>query len=177
MKKITGGLYFLYDNDDLVYIGKSANIFYRIGTHIQEGVKDFNNWEYQIVEDEIERSNLEGYLIEIFKPKYNQKGEQNDIFNKDKILNTKYDWELDTAIESYKTINKYDFIPMQMLDDIFGIDNISWRLYHNNYIPEDVVNEETLYGYTKHGIINKTWVLQNINYLTKCIDKLLKECK
>ena len=58
MKKITSGLYFLYDKGQLVYIGKSSNIFYRVGQHIQQGIKEFDEWNYQVIEDDNERDNL-----------------------------------------------------------------------------------------------------------------------
>lgn len=178
MKKITGGLYFLYDNDSLVYIGKSSNIFYRIGTHIHEGIKEFDNWEYQIIEDEEERSNLEGYLIKIFKPKYNQEGEPNTIFDKDKGKNRKYDFKVNIAIETYKTIREYDYIPIKILDEIFGVNNdIGYRLYHYGFIPDSALNNEKVYGYTEHSIINKTWLLQNIDYLVDCVRKMWGEIK
>lgn len=169
MKKLTGGIYFLYDNDNLVYIGKSSNIFYRIGTHIHQQLKKFDSWEYQIIEDEEERSNMEGYLIDIFKPKYNKRGEQNDIFDKNKHI--LYDFKINKAIDTYKTIKEYDYIPLACLDDIFGFKDIGWRLFHNGYIPDSAINKEKLYGYTEHGIINKTWLLNNIDYLCECVKK------
>lgn len=170
MKKITAGLYFLYKQGELVYIGKSNNIFYRVGMHIHENAKDFDSFEYQIVEDENERSNLEGYLIEVFKPKYNEKLEPNNIFDKNKKHN--YDYALDCATEAYEIINKYNWIPIKILDDIYNIRNIGFDLYNFGNLPPEVICRESQNGYTL--VIDKTWVLQNIDYLTKEVERIKK---
>lgn len=68
MKVIEEGVYFLYDNDELVYIGTSDNLYRRIGQHIAEKTKTFNRFELYPTTDRIK---LEGFLIKMFKPKYN----------------------------------------------------------------------------------------------------------
>ena len=68
MKVVREGVYFLYDKDELVYIGQSDNLYRRIGQHIAEGKKKFDRFELYPTGDRIR---LEGFLISMFEPKYN----------------------------------------------------------------------------------------------------------
>lgn len=68
MNVVEEGVYFLYDKDELVYIGTSDNLFRRIGQHIAEKTKVFDRFELFPTNDRIR---LEGFLIRMFKPKYN----------------------------------------------------------------------------------------------------------
>ena len=70
LKVVKEGVYFLYDGEELVYIGQSDNIYRRIGQHISDGVKRFDSFCFYEVGEE--RIILESYLINKFKPKYNQ---------------------------------------------------------------------------------------------------------
>ena len=69
MKTIGCGVYFLYDGEKLVYIGQSTNILYRIGQHIKDGQKKFDNFRFYETDDYIR---LEAFLIGALKPKYNK---------------------------------------------------------------------------------------------------------
>ena len=71
MKVVQSGVYFLFDKDELVYIGTSANIYERIGQHVSEGVKMFDRFEVFPTKDKFDRYMLEGFLIQLFHPKYN----------------------------------------------------------------------------------------------------------
>lgn len=173
MKKITGGIYFLYNNDKLVYIGKSQNIFERIGRHIKDNVKEFNSWDYQEVDDEYKRSELEGYLINVFRPKYNEKMEYNSVFrpgiyNK---RNRHYGKEKQ-IIDCYKKIEEYTWIPIKYLDDVFGINHIGFDLLHFGSIPQEALYDEIIFGYTRQYAIDKNWVLANIDYLLEKIKEI-----
>lgn len=76
MKPITGAVYFLYDGDELVYIGQSNNVFGRIGEHIREKAKTFTDFRIYETEDYIR---LESFLIAALRPKYNKtNGDQFD---------------------------------------------------------------------------------------------------
>lgn len=68
MDIVNEGVYFLYDKDDLVYIGTSDNLYRRIGEHIAQKEKVFDRFEIFPTSDRIR---LEGFLIKMFKPKYN----------------------------------------------------------------------------------------------------------
>ena len=68
MKVVEEGIYFLYDKGELVYIGTSDNLYRRIGQHIAEKAKVFDRFELYPTTDRIR---LEGFLIKMFKPKYN----------------------------------------------------------------------------------------------------------
>ena len=68
MQVFTEGVYFLYDGDELVYIGTTDNLYRRIGEHIAQGKKIFDRFEFYPTTDRIR---LEGFLIQTLKPKYN----------------------------------------------------------------------------------------------------------
>lgn len=66
------GVYFLYDNDNLVYIGQSVHIKLRIITHMRENKKKFNKCFFIKVSKE-KLFEVETTLINKYKPIYNQK--------------------------------------------------------------------------------------------------------
>ena len=68
MKVVTEGVYFLFDDKQLVYIGESNNVYMRIGQHIKDGTKKFDSFEIYPCND---RKKLEGFLIRALMPKYN----------------------------------------------------------------------------------------------------------
>lgn len=74
-KKLQGncsGIYFLFDGDELVYIGKGWNCLLRIAEHTRkDSNKKFTSWEYLHIEDKTEYSRLEKKLIKLYSPKYN----------------------------------------------------------------------------------------------------------
>ena len=65
------GIYFLFDDEELVYIGKGANVYARIGTHKKNDIK-FNGASYYQVANEQKRDVLEAKLIWELRPKYNK---------------------------------------------------------------------------------------------------------
>lgn len=69
MKPISCGVYFLYDKGELVYIGQSNNVYGRIGQHIREGKKRFDDFRIYETSDCVR---LEGLLIGLLHPKYNR---------------------------------------------------------------------------------------------------------
>jgi hypothetical protein len=62
------GIYFLFDSDELVYVGQSVNVFARIGQHI--GYKEFTHWTF-INCNQHELDYLEVQYIWKFKPRLN----------------------------------------------------------------------------------------------------------
>jgi len=65
------GIYYLLDGDEIVYIGQSRNVSYRIAAHISEGQKIFNR--YLFFPCNIEDLNAtECEEIIKYKPKYNK---------------------------------------------------------------------------------------------------------
>jgi hypothetical protein len=65
------GIYFLLENDELVYIGQSTNIMARISHHIADPDKSFNQHTIMPVVPEVSLNDLEAILILKYKPKYN----------------------------------------------------------------------------------------------------------
>ena len=54
------GLYFLFDNDELVYIGKGWNCLLRVAEHTRkDSDKIFTSWNYIEITDKQEYSKLE----------------------------------------------------------------------------------------------------------------------
>jgi len=68
MKAFKAGVYLLYDKGEVVYVGQSKNPMYRIGSHIQEGKKQFD--EFLVYETE-DYDAVEAFLIRALRPKYN----------------------------------------------------------------------------------------------------------
>ena len=67
------GVYFLYDNDDLVYIGQGWNCLLRIAEHTRkDSDKVFTHWSFHPVPNELERKALEKELRAKLKPKFNR---------------------------------------------------------------------------------------------------------
>lgn len=68
---IKKGVYFLFDGDELVYIGQSKDIQNRVQTHMDEGVKKFDSFSYIYLELPVDRDVIERGLINEYLPKYN----------------------------------------------------------------------------------------------------------
>lgn len=90
------GLYFLYQNETLIYIGKSINIVFRIGQHLSDDHKMFNSFKILEVKESIqdfELLELESAFINKYKPIYNIQKNKNrikdskDIFEFPNVLN------------------------------------------------------------------------------------------
>lgn len=68
--RLITGIYFLIKNEELVYIGKSVNIFGRVGSHLSD--KDFDCFSFHEIKRPIIARLLEKKLIFELKPKYNR---------------------------------------------------------------------------------------------------------
>jgi excinuclease UvrABC nuclease subunit len=67
------GVYFLYHENDLVYIGQGWNCLLRVAEHTRkDSDKIFNHWSFLPVESEIDRKQLERELRAKYKPKFNR---------------------------------------------------------------------------------------------------------
>lgn len=67
------GIYFLFNDDELVYVGRGWNCLLRIAEHTRkESDKIFTSWNYLPVENEEEYRILEKELVRIHNPKYNK---------------------------------------------------------------------------------------------------------
>lgn len=75
MKAVVSGIYFLFDGDNIVYVGQSADIYRRIYEHssgrAKGDKKTFDSFEFFEVDDEQERKRMEALLIRLMRPKYN----------------------------------------------------------------------------------------------------------
>lgn len=67
------GVYFLFDANELVYIGKGWNCLLRVAEHTRkDSDKLFTSWNYIHIESKQEYEALEKKLISTLKPKYNK---------------------------------------------------------------------------------------------------------
>ena len=67
------GVYFLFDDDELVYIGQGWNCFLRVAEHTRkESDKRFTHWTFWPVESETERKTLERDLRKQHSPRHNK---------------------------------------------------------------------------------------------------------
>lgn len=66
------GVYFLFKDEELVYIGESQCIFTRISQHIKEDKKQFDSFRYtKMGTGEEHRKKVERNLIKKYRPKLN----------------------------------------------------------------------------------------------------------
>lgn len=65
------GVYFLFLNEEIVYIGQSQNVYVRIQNHINEKVKVFNRAFVQFIPLEFDLQEVEKHYILKYRPKYN----------------------------------------------------------------------------------------------------------
>lgn len=66
-----GGVYALYLGAQLVYIGRSGNIYSRIAAHMSLGVIVFDTFEFDVCDHDTSIA-LEAKLINQFQPHYNK---------------------------------------------------------------------------------------------------------
>lgn len=89
IKEITGvtsGIYFLFDKNELVYIGKSGNVPNRLKKHYKENTKKFDSFFWAYSSSNFEITKCEEEHIFRYYPKYNR--------------------ELSNAVNQYKLIGK-----------------------------------------------------------------------
>ena len=67
------GIYFLFENDEVVYVGQALDMASRIRTHIVESKKSFSSHAQIAVPEEKHHllNEIEAYFIHKFQPKYN----------------------------------------------------------------------------------------------------------
>jgi hypothetical protein len=129
------GLYVLYDRDgNIIYVGIAQNLNERLYSHIHSS--DFKDHIYLIdtylIEDEFDRENLEGCLINTLFP----------IFNKDKAL-------YPSTSEQYLLGNPYRYsnCSLTSLEEsslhrkITTLDNLLLSLWERNYAAVPVGSE------------------------------------
>lgn len=67
------GVYFLFQDNELVYIGHGRNCFFGVAEQtLQKAAKVFNRWSHVQIEDDDERKNLAHSLIARHRPLYNR---------------------------------------------------------------------------------------------------------
>ncbi len=67
------GIYFLFDGEELVYIGKGWNCFLGVGEATRkESDKEFTSWGFIPIDDVVEYKALAKELIKKHAPKYNK---------------------------------------------------------------------------------------------------------
>lgn len=67
------GVYFLLRGEQIVYVGRSDNIFTRIGTHVRNSRIDFDK-VHTVAATGLEQERLEQLYIAAFKPEFNAYG-------------------------------------------------------------------------------------------------------
>ena len=86
--KATKGIYFLFDKDEIVYIGQSNFIEKRIFEHTND--KSFTSWNFIEFNSNEDLNDLEADYILKHKPKYNKTIPPNNIWISRSILSRFY---------------------------------------------------------------------------------------
>lgn len=137
MKVFLKGVYFLYCGKDIVYVGKSNDIYRRIYEHSSgraKGTKkEFDSWEYFEFEDDISMSKFEEFCISLFNPKY----------NKD-IPHVYFCEKRNTDIDEAKDL--YDYMSSTLTNDL---DNAF------------CVPKGTFYSLIENGRIDSKYIIEN----------------
>lgn len=76
------GIYALLENNKIVYIGRSRNVYQRVLEHIVENKKEFSNVRMISNDDDIQMDIMEVILISVINPKYNILKIDKEIFIK-----------------------------------------------------------------------------------------------
>ena len=175
MKVITSGVYFLYRDNKLVYVGESGNVFGRIGEHIREGIKEFDEFEF-IELSEIERKSMEAFLIEIIRPEYNLIGGKTIVKTPDEYLIKKptkkrirgEDKEYkDCCCDLYNEVEK--LVPLSRL--VIALNTTTYRLRD---ALEGMNAPIIVENYNTH-VVEKNWLYINFRELYQKIRKAEKE--
>jgi hypothetical protein len=73
------GIYFLFDGKDIVYVGQSVNMNYRVGQHVVSD-KEFDSWNYVEIKAECLDEYEAEYIMHL-QPKYNKAIPKNTIWH------------------------------------------------------------------------------------------------
>lgn len=68
---LKSGVYFLFKDKKVVYIGESHCVISRVSQHTQEGIKEFDEFRLIYIEGERDREKEEKKMIRKFRPVYN----------------------------------------------------------------------------------------------------------
>lgn len=162
------GCYFLYDGDEIVYIGLSNNIDKRVQQHTR--TKHFDLVKYIPVDNYIYANLVESYYIDLLEPKYNKKpglyGQQAKIRNYDiqedgwngiRNLNENYD--------EYQIPSLNQQIENRVISGVFMLINNGTPFY----IGTACNIKAHLYsmGISKYRkLIDEVWIIEENDYLT-----------
>ena len=78
------GVYFLFDQDSLIYIGKSENVFRRLNDHVRN--KFFDNYSFIKCNTEKDASSLEKEMIIKYKPALNIQHKKEELIEREQFL-------------------------------------------------------------------------------------------
>lgn len=67
------GVYFLMQDKEVVYVGQSVSILFRIHQHMTDGTKVFNRWCYIDVK-KAQLDEVEQFYITLLRPRFNKAG-------------------------------------------------------------------------------------------------------
>lgn len=95
-------IYFLFDGEELVYVGQTTNIYQRIGVHMKKKTFDsFSKIKVDLSQKELDL--LETHYILNFKPKYNNRLPENPFYKTfyqiQKIIGTRRTKEIKKMIK------------------------------------------------------------------------------
>ena len=147
-------VYFLYDNEKIVYIGASEKFLQRIISHINSE-KHFNYYSYiEILKGDMYK--LERRLIDIYLPKYN-----NDISTKIKKGNFTEN-QISKYLEKIKLSQLYNYYERKD-GGIYEDKSIIEFIYFKGYYLKFLLSKNNVYNFYKY--IEKKYL--NNNYIIK----------
>lgn len=175
MKPIVKGIYILFDKGEVVYVGQSDDIYRRIyehhsGHNSRHEKKQFDDFQFWEMDDELQRDRAETLLINILCPKYNI-----DYAQPKRKWKPRNDKNADAAYICKEASKMYELftntISISDCDLLFGVPNGTfYKLIRNGEIPKSEVVDEIPFIRVK-----TEWIVKRLK-VSMC-DKLLRSKK
>ena len=174
MKPIKGAVYFLFNKGELVYIGQSNNVYLRIGQHIKEGEKIFDEFRIYETDDYIR---LEAFLIGALRPKYNKTfGTDIGWLQMDNRLSKD---EFSACLPPEKILKIIERANDALHDRILlrkaMSENPDWDTTFCSSLVMKHMHEIPVFHYDGNWYIDKDWYEKNKQYLWKLIEQWARE--
>ena len=104
---IKKGIYFLYKNSQLVYIGKTKNLYQRLNDHLKNDNKIFDTYKFiEITNNETNIVEIETFFIQKFQPLYNKlkkkKTKRNSKLEYKKYKNSQKNININILLHEFK---------------------------------------------------------------------------
>jgi len=145
------GIYFLWIENKIVYVGQSNNIISRVNTHFNDNKKNFDSYNYvEISYEKVENlNNIESYYIHEFQPIYNSSLPVNDYYKSIHQIKKELGLNLN-IIKSYLKTKGLPLRKFYKLSDFEKLEHFKlWMKMNNPYVNLKQAPVQYFYDYFK----------------------------